>query len=286
MVSRYTIFCKVIEIGSFTKVADMLGYSQSAVSQTVKSLEQELGTVLVNRKKDGITLTSDGQQFYPYIQKIANAEDALTHKHKEMLGMENSLIRIGTFTSVSRNILPELMKRFKEIYPNVNFVLSQGEYTSIERWILDGEVDFGFVSANAVSDIESKLLYQDQMLAVLPKNHRLAKKKLITLAELSTEPFILLDEGSYSLPVEAFQKEGLEPDIEYKVYDDYSILAMVREGLGVSMMYEKVLNGFENGLEIRPIKEDVLRKVALGWKNWETMPLAARSFAEFIQKEI
>ena len=65
MISRYGIFCKIIENGSFTKTAELLGYSQSAVSQTVKALEQETGTTLIDRRKDGTLLTADGAAFLP-----------------------------------------------------------------------------------------------------------------------------------------------------------------------------------------------------------------------------
>lgn len=284
MISRYGIFCKVIELTSFTKVAHQIGYSQSAISQTIKSLEHELGVILIDRKKDGITLTSDGKEFLPYLQAIYRAECALQQKQKEIIGLENSLIRIGTFTSVSRNILPQLMKQFKKIYPNVNFILKQGEYTSIQKWVQTNSVDFGFVNSNAVKGINVKILYEDELLAVLPPNHSLIKNKIISLAQLAKEAFILLDEGDYNVIMHAFQKLNLKPQIEYEVYDDYSILAMVRQGLGVSAMYSRVLNGFEKGLQIRPIKEQPTRPVALAWQNKNTMSLASRRFMEFIQK--
>ena len=284
MISRYGIFCKVIELASFSKVARKIGYSQSAVSQTIKSLEKELGVILIDRKKDGITLTSDGKEFLPYLEAIYSAECALEQKHKEITGLENSIIRLGTFTSVSRNILPQLMKQFKKIYPNVNFILKQGEYTSIQKWVQTNSVDFGFVNSNAVSGIDVEVLYEDEMLAVLPPNHPLAQNEMISLAQLAKEPFILLDEGDYSVIMNAFQKLHLSPQIEYEVYDDYSILAMVRQGLGVSAMYGLVLNGLEKGLQIRPIQEKPTRPVALAWQNKNTMSLASRRFMEFIQK--
>ena len=159
MVSRYGIFCKVIENGNFTKVAKEVGYSQSAISQSIKALEQELGSILIDRKKEGITLTDDGKSFYPYIQAIFHAELSLKQKQQEMKGLEHSVIRIGTFTSVSRNILPQLMKSFKSLYPTVNFVLKQGEYTSIKKWILHGEIDFGFVNSDVVSGIIMEFLF-------------------------------------------------------------------------------------------------------------------------------
>ena len=111
MLSKYDIFCKVVEHSGFTKAANAIQYSQSAVSQTVKNLEQELGLTLLTRGKEGIHLTADGEAIFPYIQAIANAEDALARRQREMQGLKGSVIRIGTFTSVSRNLLPPMMKR-------------------------------------------------------------------------------------------------------------------------------------------------------------------------------
>ena len=284
MISRYGIFCRVVEQGSFTRAAEELGYSQSAVSQNVRALEQETGVTLLSRRKDGVQLTQDGQEFYPYIQSIFQAEQALERKRQETMGLQNSLIRIGTFTSVSRNLLPPMMMSFKEKYPDVRFVLRQGEYTSIPQWIRQGEIDFGFVNQDAVEGMETRLLYEDRMLAVLPQGHRLEGQSSLTLQDISTEPLILLDEGEHSVLLDAFHSAGLTPSLAYEVYDDYSILSMVRQGLGISVLYEKVVAGFEQGLSLRPIQESPRRRVALSWVSWDTMPYAARRFAEFLME--
>ncbi len=282
MYSKYGIFCKVVETGSFTRTAEAAAYSQSAVSQIVKALEDEFGTALVERRKDGIVLSRDGEQYYPYIQAIWNAECLLDEKQTEMRGLKGSTIRIGTFTSVSRNILPHLMKDFKQSYPDISFVLKQGDYTNVADWVKDGSVDFGFVNTDAVSGVETLPLYEARLLAVLPPGHRLARRKVLSLADLAAEPFILVDEGDYSVLLHDFEKYGLEPHIEYTVFDDYTILEMVREGLGISAMYERVLAGFDSGLEIQPIREKPVQRVALAWKNRSTMPLAARKFADYV----
>ena len=120
------------------------------------------------------------------------------------------------------------------------------------------------------------------MLAVLPQGHPLEQKPVIPLKELSSEPLILLDEGDHSVLLDAFRQAGQTPNIAYEVYDDYSILSMVRQGLGISVLYEKVVSGFEAGLSLRPILEAPRRRVALAWSSWETMPYAARRFAEFL----
>ena len=167
-----------------------------------------------------------------------------------------------------------MMKRFKEKYPDVRFVLRQGEYTSIPQWIRQGEIDFGFVNQDAVEGMETRLLYEDHMLAVLPQGHRLEGKSSLTLQDISTEPLILLDEGEHSVLLDAFHSAGLTPNLAYEVYDDYSILSMVRQGLGISVLYEKVVAGFEQGLSLRPIQESPRRRVALSWVSWDTMPYA------------
>ncbi|MBU5627948.1 LysR family transcriptional regulator [Oscillibacter sp. MSJ-2] len=282
MISRYGIFCKVVELNSFTRAAELLGYSQSSVSQTVRVLEQEVGVTLIERRKDGVRLTPDGAQYYPYLLAIHTAENALVQKQNEMAGLQNSTITIGTFTSISRTLLPSLMKSFQQRYPAATFVLRQGDYNSIGKWIREGSVDFGFVNRDAVEGVELSVLYEDEMMAALPPGHLLAKRDVVSLGELAAESFILLDEGEYSVPLTAFAWQRLTPQVKYKVYDDYTILAMTRQGLGVSLVYQRVVEGFEQGLEIRPVRETPKRIVALAWKNRKTMPYAARQFADFI----
>ncbi|MDD5859715.1 MAG: LysR family transcriptional regulator [Eubacteriales bacterium] len=295
-ISRYGIFCEVVKNGNITRTAESLGYSQSAVSQTVKSLEKEMGATLITRGRDGLHLTRDGEAYMPFIQSVYQAEQALHEKEREIQGLSGSLIRIGTFTSVSRNILPRLMQEFKTRYPGVHFELVQGEYTSIEHDILSGRVDFGFTSLEYVNRAESEAeggrrlgtarLYQDEMLAVLPEDHPLAQQDYVSLADLADDALILLDEGEYSMPLNLFSAAGLRPHIEYKVTDDYTILAMIRQHLGVSLMFERVVRGFEQGLAVRHIRERPLRTIVLAWRDRKTMPIAAGKFADYIVQEI
>lgn len=285
MLSKYDIFCKVVEHSGFTKAANAIQYSQSAVSQTVKNLEQELGLTLLTRGKEGIHLTADGEAIYPYIQAIAVAEEALARRQREMKGLNGSVIRIGTFTSVSRTLLPGLIFDFKRSYPEVRFVLEQGEYTTISEWVEGSVVDFGFVNLDAVDGLDGRLLYTDKMCAVMPPDHALTRKKAVSLADLAETPLILLDEGEFNVPRRAFEAAGLAPRVDYEVYDDYTIIAMVEKKLGLSIMYERVLAGYSHHVATRPITEDLSRRVGIVWNNWETMPIAARSFVEFILEQ-
>lgn len=286
--SRYAIFVEVVEEGSFTKVAERIGYTQSAVSQTVKALERELGCTLVERGRDGVSLTKDGRQFMPYLQAVARDERALAEKRREVLGLGSATITIGTFTSVSRNLLPRPMREFRRLYPSVRFNLRQSEYTSIAEWVRTGACDLGFTNlADAESaGLEYRPLGTDRMMAVVPHANPLAEKDVLSLADLAEQPFILLDEGRESVTLHAFAQAGLSPHVCYEVTDDYSILAMVRQGLGVTILYEMMLVGFEAGVEVRPILEEPRRTITLGWRDSATLPLAARRFSEYLVREL
>lgn len=289
MNSKYRIFCHVVESGSFTETARQDGYSQSAVSQMVRSLEQELGTALIDRKPGGVRLTRDGESYYPYFQAIAAAETSLERFHQEKLGLKEEKITIGCFTSVSRTILPRLMKDFRLKYPDVNYILRQGEYDAIRSWITAGSVDFGFTNAQgkAAEGLQTHELFRDDMVAVLPPGHPLAVKETVSIRAMLREPFILLDEGEYSAALAVLtERERREAKWSYEVYDDYTVMEMVRSGLGVSVMYRRVAEEYGEGLEIREIREEPCRITSLAWRDWKTMPHAAQLFARFIIREI
>lgn len=280
--SKYKIFIEVIGQQSFTRAAETIGYSQSAISQVIKSLEKELDAVLLERRKDGVFLTKDGMTYWPYIQAIVKAEEDLEHKRQEHIGLENTTICIGAFTSVSRNHLPRLMSGFKQLYPKVNFVIKQGDYTNIHDWIEAGSIDFGFNNKLLDTKYEGTMLHRDYLQVVLPLNHHLAAREEISLADMENETFILLDEGENSVIVNTFQRHNIKLQPAYTIYDDYTILAMVKQGLGISILYQEVLSGFEEGVVIKPIKEQPYRNLQLIWRNSNTIPTAAKRFIQYI----
>lgn len=279
---RYEAFVKVTETGSFTRTAESMGYTQSAVSQMIKSLEEELDTTLIIRSKKGIELSHDGWEFLPYIKNVYNAHRELIEKRNEMRGLGSGVIRIGTIASISCNWLPWLIKEFKEKYPMAKFELKQGEYTNVRDWIKDGSVDFGFINPDAAEKLTTVPLKRDEMLAVVPPDHRMASMESVTLEELSREPYILLDEGELSEPMEYFKMNGLEPNTRYVVYDEYTIMSMVEEGLGISIISNLVLNRHHHKIAVKSITPKLERTVSLAYKNKSVLPIASRYFIDFV----
>ena len=107
--NRYIAFLKAFERNSFSDAARDLGYTQSAVSQMIKSLEEELGVTLLVRSRSGVALTYEGRHLLPYIRDTVNAYRMLQSQAAGFSGLEQGTIRLGTFTSVSSFLLPPAM---------------------------------------------------------------------------------------------------------------------------------------------------------------------------------
>lgn len=284
--NRYIALQKIVETGSFSKAAEAMGYSQSAMSQMISSLEDELSVKLINRFRSGAKLTLEGEELYPHIEKLIYQYNSVQEKTNEIKGLETGTIRMGTLASISAHWLPNLLKEFQEQYPKVEFVIHQGDYTSIYEWIKTGAVDFGFVNPNAVSGIETITLKEGAMLAVLPENHPLSGKDVVPLDLLAEEPFILLEEGHYYEPLEAFKSVGISPDIKYTIHDDYAIMTMVEAGLGVSILAELVLHRTNYRIKIRATEPPITRTIAIGYKDKSSMPVACKRFIELLQARL
>ena len=283
---RYFALLKILEIGSFTKAAEAMGYSQSAVSQMVQSLESELSLKLLYRSRNGIKLTPEGEALLPYIQRTVNHYNAMLEKTRELKGLNGGLIRIGTMSSVSSQWLPGLIKDFQTLYPKVHFLLHQGDYTTIPAWVRAGEIDFGFVNpdAESVRGLHTIFITSGGHKAILHPDHPLAAQPSVTLEQLAKERFLLLEEGCLSEPLEAFRTLGLEPRVELRMHDNFSICSMVEANVGVSILPELALRKMNFRIVQLPTVPPVVRRVSLVMKDPDILPIASRYFIEFFLK--
>lgn len=276
---RYIALIKVVETGSFTAAARLLGYTQPALSQMIASLEKELSIKLLNRSRYGIRLTPEGERLLPDIQNAVARYEAVRQNADEIRGLDSGVVRIGTVSSVSCHWLPGIIRKFWAEHPCIELVLHQGDYSSIQEWVRTGSVDFGFVNPNAVHGLEiAAIVHSGEFRAIFHPDHALAQRKSVTLSELTEEPFILLEEGAYSEPLEAFEKLGMQPRIRLRAHDDYSILSMVEQGLGFSMLTELVLNKTNYNVAAIPIEPPVIRTMSIVVKDKKSLPLASRKF--------
>lgn len=277
---RYKAFLKVVEVGSFTRAAELLGYTQPALSQMMTSLERELSMKLLYRSRYGIRLTPEGERLYPSVESAVRQYDAMRRSADEISGLETGVVRIGTVSSVSAHWLPQVIRAFWEKHPNVQIVLHQGDYSSIQEWVRTGAVDFGFVNPQAVKGLETMVVRSGEFRVVVPVGHPLAAKAAVTLEELAGERFLLVEGGAFSEPEEAFAAAEIVPDIKLRVHDDYSVLSMIEQGMGVSILTELVLHKTSYDVVSLPIEPPIIRTLAVVTKDRRTLPLAAKVFID------
>jgi len=278
--NKYDVFIHVLEFGSLSRAAVSLNYTQSAISQMIQTLEQEIGLTLLNRSRTGVSLTPDGEQLLPYIKDISHAHLRFMTRLNEIKHIEAGTIRIAAFTSVACHWLPERIYAFKKNHPHIKFELKQGDYFETEKWVLDDVVDIGIVKLP--SKLQTTPFHSDRMMAVLPKNHPLANASVINLQDLEQDPFIMLEPGNNDDLIKIFNEQHISPDIGYYVRDDYTIMSLIEKGLGVSVLPELVLNRTPYDIVCKPLSPNTYRTLALAIKNPLKLSIATQAFMDMI----
>lgn len=282
-IQKYEAFLKTVELGSLTKAAQALGYTQSGISHMLNALEKEWSLTLLSRDRSGVRITSDGLQLLPLVRNICNAHRELINEIGELHGLQSGLIRIGTFTSVAVHRLPDMIKTFQNEYPNIDFELLHGDYTEIENWIVEGRADCGFLRLPAGAGLESIFLEQDRLMVILPVQHPLADCEYFPINKLSEEPFILLDEGTENEITEIFKSNHLSPNVRFTAGDDYAIISMVESGLGISILPELVLHRTPYKIVKKELDTPAYRKLGVVLKNIRHASPAMKRFLHHLQ---
>jgi DNA-binding transcriptional LysR family regulator len=277
-VSRYEALISTAELGSLTKAADALGYTQSGITHLLDALERQLGVRLLNRSRSGASLTSDGQVLLPYVRAVVNQQRLLDEQVSRLKGLTEGLIRVGTFTSVSAHWLPGMIAAFQGDHPGVRFELVHGTNAENEARVRDGSVDVAFVRLPAASDLESFFLVHDPIVGVVPAQGELALPSPLRLADLAELPYIQLSEGVDDEISELLRTARIRPDTRFVEQDDYAVIAMVEQGLGVSVMPQLVVKGTARDVRIVPLEPAGSRDLGIACRSDEALSVAARAF--------
>lgn len=279
---KYLAFVKTVEKGSFTRAAEELNYAQSSVSKMIADLEKEWGMTLLERSKSGVCLTSAGEQLLPYLRKALSAYYELEGQICRMKGLETGIVRIGTFSSVAINWLPDVFSKLQKDFPGIEYEMLLGDYDEVEQWINEGRVDCGFLRLPTSIDFETIPLKQDEYKVVLPVGHPLAERETIAIADLNDQPFLLLEHGGKTEVSDLLENRKVRPDIRFTTWEDFAIMAMVEKGMGISILPDLILKRVPYRIEIRPLKEPYYRSIGLAMKHQEHFTPAVQKFVEYL----
>ncbi|ROO86416.1 LysR family transcriptional regulator [Actinocorallia herbida] len=247
----------VHEAGSVTGAADLLGVTQSAVSHALTSLENELGMRLVVRERSGCCLTDVGRRLLPHVSAALHHVERFAEEAAAASGLLDGRVRIGAFPSAFR-VLPGVVRAFRRLHPAVEVVLLEGNDAEVDEWIRTRVIDLGVVSGPR-PDLRTVPLAADEFLAVLPSAHPLAAECGIALADLADDPLLLSGAGCEPLISALYRDLGLEFTPARRVQRMDTLLAMVREDLGVSVVPSLSLPESFDGIRAVPLRPAVPR---------------------------
>lgn len=266
--SKYEILLQVCESGSISKAAQELNYTQSAVSQAVRSFEKEIGAPLFRRSRHGMELLPDTEEILQALQIICREEDHIRRAARGLTSLDQGEIRVGTIQSISYHWLPDLLKAFSRNYPNIHFELTVDGFNSLKEKIQANQLDCIFVSRYSVPGLPFLALDEDELMLAMPEDHPLSRKTAVSLSDLDGEDFILFSDG---LDYEAGQILGsshIRPRIRYQLNEDFATLKMVEQGFGITILPRLLLTGAPFAVCARPSGNAT--SAPLGWPGPET----------------
>ncbi|MFC5560138.1 LysR family transcriptional regulator [Ureibacillus thermophilus] len=235
-------FVEVAEREHISDAAEHLHVAQSAVSRQIANLEEELGTALFERVGRNVKLTPIGKIFLEHAITALNAIDYAVKQVEEYLDPQRGSIKIGFPTSLASYVLPTVISAFKKEYPDVSFHLRQGSYRYLIEAVKNRELNLAFLGPVPRKDesINSMILFNENICALLPANHRLAKRDKIHLDELRNDNFVLFPEGYilHKVVVDACKSAGFLPKVTSEGEDMDALKGMVAAGIGVTLLPE------------------------------------------------
>ncbi len=232
----------------FRKAAEQLYISQSALSQQIKQLEELLKVTLLERSHKKVALTAAGNLFYQDTLQILNKIEVAVNNLKLWKDGNSGQITIGFVASAMESILPALLKKFNTDCPNIRFQLdelsNQEQMTALQR----DTMDLGFMRSNLVPpDMGIQCVYTETFSLVLPIDHKMDALNLISMGQLSDEPFILFpNEQSplyYQQIINLCADEGFIPKIAHRSIHAPTIFRLVENGMGLSIVPTSLAKG-------------------------------------------
>ncbi|MED4783937.1 LysR family transcriptional regulator [Brevibacillus choshinensis] len=247
-------FREVARWGSFTRAAEELGYAQPTVTAQMQKLEQSYGVPLFERFGRKLRLTQAGEVLLPY----ANELNRLYGESKDVVSRQLSgPIRIATIDTLAAFYLPPYLQMFRQSFPDVDLILQTGSEATILQQIREGLVDVGFIYDRLCTDddLVTRVVREEELVIVMPPDHRLASNLAITVHDLQGESLIVTEEGcTYrGMLLETLRDEGVAHRIACQFSNPEAIKQCVRCGLGAALLPRMAVE--------KEIKEGSLRAV-------------------------
>jgi LysR family carnitine catabolism transcriptional activator len=244
-------FLKIAETRNFTRAANDLHVSQSALTVQVQQLEESLGVRLFDRNKHGVILTAAGKDVFGPLQRLFHDARTIVEHARDLSSASTGFVSIAALPTVCAGPLPELVRSFLEDFPGIRVQISDVIAERVREAVLKREVDFGIGTLHGRdAELRATPLFQDRLVVFTPPGHPLSEKHTVTLREASAHGLILPGRASsVREAVEAIaHHERLLLDIRYETNFMPTALAFVRANLGIAILPETAAGTDTSGI--------------------------------------
>jgi DNA-binding transcriptional LysR family regulator len=279
-------FLAVANSGSFAKAAIELNLSPSALTVQIQQLEEWLGVTLLERSPRQVSLTAAGQNNRGPMEKLLLDLDNIVSGSRDLAALRRGVVTIAALPSLCSGALPPILKTFREQFPGVEVRLRDVVAQRIDALVRDGDVDFGVgVRARVNHGLDFQVVMVDRLSLFVPAHHALAKRSSVNLSDLAGEPIILTSrDSSVRERVEhLFSEEGLTltPGLEANYMS--TVMALVRQGLGMTLLPESADEGRGDLVQVRIEHAGVNREIGVITRAGLGLSPAAARFIEIMK---
>jgi len=287
-------FAAVAREGSFTRAAQTLFLSQSALSALIRGLEAELGLRLLDRTTRRLELTEAGHELVPTVERLLADLDHAAHDLREAAQARRGRVRIGTTPLLAASMMPELMKSFAAAHPGIALSLGDASADQLVDQLRLGELDLALATFDSATgaDLQLETLAGDPMVLVCGREHALAGARRVRWAELLDQPLLLLKPGSglRALVEQSFAPLGGCPRPAQEVSHISTALALAAAGLGLAILPAYALRAggaAAQGLVGVPLVEpEVGRVLSLAQLKQRSLSPAAKALVEHLRSHL
>lgn len=264
---KYRAFINVVEQGSLTKAAKMMGYSQPGISKMIDSLEKEWNIPLFVRNSSSLDLTDNGKQIYTYCKKIVKIENELGDAVNAMHGLLTGSIRIGALNSIIVDFVPNLIKSYTSAYPIIQIHLDELCSYDIIDYLKDDMIDIGFTSKFEAKGIEFIPLFKDAARLIVNKDHPFASYGKVPINALNGCDFITLPPEGNDVILAVKRRGDFTPVVKFYVHSDAAAVSMVAANLGAYIISEMQCRHLPETVVKKEFEEDAYRVMGIGIKS-------------------
>ncbi len=267
-----------VEMGSFTRASEVLGYTQSGLTHMMNSLEKDFGFPVLVRGRAGVRLTAAGERIFPLVRDCLAAGELLEREIRMINTDKEETIRVAAYASVAVHWLPEVIQQFRHDHPGVNVDIQMGSVEEVYRWVREDKADMCFASRQEGQTLEWTYLRNDRLVAILPPDYDMQGRETFPVYGFDGQEFLMPSMGFDLDIMRVLNRHGVMPLVRTTQVSDSVIISMVEHGLGVSILSELVMKGRKDNVQAVPMDPPAVRELGIAARPRKELRPLARKF--------